>query len=182
MVRNPVTDKLHSRKAVMDHYRYLIGKSIDDPANVRFRKLLRLIADLLEIPRDIHDELIKEAWRDRSLLGSLQINEYIRDDMDAMYYHLTGERYYIRPDSRKAPEPLRKERRSHEPGKIETHGLLDEYHGVFDDQVASTYSLLAEMEEDDISFGLSSLVMKPSVDSPFTSSGWIKSGKNHLFQ
>lgn len=179
-VRNPVTGVVHTRSDVLAHYRYLLCRSVDDPANVRYRKLLRIIADLLEIPRDIHDELIKEAWRDRSILGDPEVDRYLKSDMDAMYEHLTGERYYIRPGQGEEELITSADTEIEEKGP-RTHGILDEYHGIFDDELASTYSLLSEMEEDDISLHLESKVMDPGSDSPFTSSGWMKRGKDHTF-
>ena len=171
-VKNPVTGNVHSRKEMMDHYRYLMKRSIDDPANIRLRKLMRLVADLLEIPRDIHAQLIAEAWQDPSLLKDVEIKRFIKADMEALYNRMTGDTFIDRTNGRpgSTPPPVK---RKEEELKIEK-GLLDHYNGIYDEDEMETYSLLLEMEDEDISLGKPSGVMNPSKDSPFASDGWDK--------
>jgi len=172
-VRNPLNGKEYLRKDILTHYRFLIGRSIDEPANLKYRRLLRLMADILEIPGDIHNELIKEAWRNRAALGYPVVNFFINAEMDALYDHIVG--------ARLEPKTQGKESSSDGTESPETHGILDHYCGIFDDDMSSTYSLLSEMEEEDISLDVESKVLEPSIDSPFSSSGWIKNKRGNSF-
>jgi hypothetical protein len=167
-VKNPVTGNVHSRKDLMDHYRYLMKRSIDDPANIRLRKIMRLVADLLEIPMDIHAQLIAEAWQDITLLGDVELKTFIKADVEAMYNRMTGDSFTDRIAGKSKPLPTERKELDVE------HGLLDHYSGVYDEETLETYNALLEMEEEDISMGCPSGVMKPSRDSPFTSDGWTE--------
>lgn len=169
-VRNPLNGKEYLRKDILDHYRYLIGRSIDEPANLKYRRLLRLMADILEIPGDIHNGLIKEAWKNRAALGNPVVHFFINAEMNALYDHIVG--------ARSMPKDQVEDKSSE---GTETHGILDHYHGLFDDDMSATYSLLSEMEEEDISLDVESKVLEPSIDSPFSSSGWIKNKRDNSF-
>jgi hypothetical protein len=169
-VKNPVTGNIHSRKDMMDHYRYLMKRAIDDPANIRLRKLMRIVADLLEIPRDIHAQLIAEAWQDPTRLKDVEIKNFIKADMEALYNRMTGDTFVDRTNGRPSSPPPRK--RTEEEELEMEKGLLDHYSGVYDEEEMETYSLLLEMEEEDISMGKPSGVMNPKKDSPFFSDGW----------
>lgn len=174
-VKNPATGNVHSRKDLMDHYRYLMKRSIEDPANVRLRKLMRIVADLLEIPMDIHAQLIAEAWQDGSLLADVGLKAFIKADMEALYNKFTGDSFVDRTSGEAGGRPSGSRRRKH----LETeHGLLDHHEGVYDEKTLETYSVLIEMESDDISMGSPSGVMEPKKDSPFTSEGWVKRGSS----
>ncbi len=174
IVRNPLNGKEYLRKDILNHYRFLIGRSIDEPANLKYRRLLRLMADILEIPGDIHNELIKEAWRNRAALGNPVVNFFINTEMDALYDHIVGARSLPKDQVEEIPPDGTENH--------ETHGILDHYRGIFDDDMSSTYSLLSEMKEEDISLDVESKVLEPSIDSPFSSSGWIKNKRGHSFK
>jgi len=176
-VQNPMTGNVHPRKHVMALYRQLIGMSIDDPANRRLQRLLRMVADLLEIPHDIHDRLIMEAWKNRKLLGEPDVSPFVRADIEAMYNLMTGDTYSHGSARQEGKSPDRKK------SGIERGppGLFDDHSGIFDAGSVDEYSILSEMEADDISLVGSSGIMESGRDSPFRSSGWVKpaGGRDH---
>jgi hypothetical protein len=170
-VKNQVTGNIHPRKEVMDHYRYLIKRSLDDPADVRIRRMLRIVADLLDIPSDIHDRLMEEAWKDRSKLRDASVRLFVKADIEATYNLLTGETF-LDPAPLEERMPTERRMSQKEMMDLKRKGLLEDHKGLFDKDEMDTYSTLMEMEKDDMTHDPGTSILDTERDSPMFSDGW----------
>lgn len=172
-VVNRFTGNIHTRKDVMDHYHFLIIRSVKDPANTKLRDLVRMVADLLEIPSDIHQALIIEAWKDNDLQEPGYVDAFIRADMEAMFDVRTGE-VFVDIGYHPPVEENNTEVPPDDSNRVEI-GLMDHHLGVYDQAEVEEYSLISKMERDDISLDEGTSIMDDtSKDSPFYSEGWEK--------
>ncbi len=169
-VLNKVTGNTYSRKDAMDHYKYLIRRSLEDPTDVRIRRMMRFVATMLDIPSDIHEKLIEEAWKDRSKLENTICRPFIKADVETMYTILTGDTYIDNTPVEEIPPP-RKNNVIDEKILL-VKSILDDYDGVFDKAEVETYSTFSEMLDEDISLGTGTSLLDTARDSPFTSDGW----------
>ena len=169
-VLNRVTGNTYSRKDAMGHYKYLIKRSLEDPTDVRLRRMMRFVANMLEIPSDIHEKLIEEAWKDRSKLEDVRCRPFIKADVETMYTILTGDTFVDKTPV-EVIAPPRKNNVIEEKITL-VKSILDDHDGLFDRAEVETYSTLSEMIDDDISLETGTSLLDTARDSPFTSDGW----------
>ncbi len=169
-VLNRVTGNTYSRKDAMGHYKYLIKRSLEDPTDVRIRRMMRFVANMLDIPSDIHEKLIEEAWKDRSKLENTICRPFIKADIETMYTILTGDTYIDNTPVEGISPPLKNNVINEKILLVKS--ILDDYDGVFDKAEVETYSTFSEMVDEDISLGTGTSLLDTTRDSPFTSDGW----------
>lgn len=86
-VVNPVTDSSIPRRDLMRYYLSLcikISKGAQDPNTIEF---LAIVIRLLEIPRDIHNEIIHEIRHSNLSLDPLQVRSYVVDEVERISQH-----------------------------------------------------------------------------------------------
>jgi len=147
-VRNPYTGKVHQRREIMEFYRSLMHLACNGPLDVRTLDMLEMVREFLDIPSDLHLNILIEVKNGSRGRPAPRIDEVLRKDMDYSLRKWLSEHEEHQRMVKDLFEDFKEEAAAGE-FRSPSNGVLD--------HTGST-SLMKDMEDDDFDMGYDSIL------------------------